>query len=502
MAHDAAPVLLRRPQSFGQRDSPLLLPRPGRGPNPRPLILRRPDVVTIVTIFLALQFLIPARLVIGNLGAAGRPSLVLALGIGLLWISGFFQRGNLQRGGQPVRWLMGAFVVVQVLSYAAGYDRGLPGVEARSADRWMIVTFALAGLAVAVADGVVSRKRLDDLLSRLVGFTGVMAVIGILQAVAGIDLTRYIRPPGLRLNAGLIGVGERGATDLARVASTANHYIEFGVVLGMVLPIALHRALYAETPGQRQWRWLMVVLIAGAVPLSLSRSGLVALVASMAVLSVVWTWRFRARALVGALIGAVVFRLLQPGVLGTLRALFVRADDDPSVQNRIADYEYVERVFPDRPWLGRGVGTLLPDRYILLDNQYLNTLLSSGLVGLIAFVGLFVVGYVVARSVRLRGASAETRHLGQALAAALVSAMVCSATFDSLSFATYSGVTFLLIGCAGALWRLDGGPSERRPLQAGEDEAGVLARPWMADRPALAGAIARFPVHQRPPRAR
>ncbi len=453
-------------------------------------------MVTLVTLFLALQFLIPARLVIGNLGAAGRPSLVLALGIGILWLSGFFQRGNLQRGGQPIRWVVGIYVLVQLLSYIAGLDRGLPGIEARSADRWMIVTFALGGLAVAIADGVTDRRRLETLIGRIVGFTSVMAVVGVLQATVRIDLTQYIRVPGLRANSQLIGVGERGATDLARVAGTANHYIEFGVVLGLVLPLALHRALFPGVESSTK-RWVQVVLIAAGIPLSLSRSGLVALAVSLGVMCMVWTWRFRLKAAVFGLLGVVAFRLVQPGVLGTLRSLFTRAEDDPSIQNRIADYVYVEAMWPERPWLGRGVGTFIPDLYILLDNQYLNTLLSSGLVGAAAFLGLFVGGYLVARSVRLRGADEENQHLGQALAAAIASAMVCAATFDSLSFATYSGVLFLLLGLAGALWRLDGGPSTRRPLTRAAAENSIVADPWMAPRPGLSGAISRFPVKQR-----
>ncbi len=385
----------------------------------QPLLLHRPDAVTILTVYLALLFLIPARLVIGGLGAAGRPSLAVAFLLTLLWLAGVLQRPGHFAGRQPVRWLIAGYVAVSMLSYAAGYDRGLPGVESRGADRWMIATVGLAGLAVTVADGVPSRQRLDTLISRLVGFTTVMALVGALQFLAHIDLTRYVRLPGLRLNSALIGVGSRGNVDLARVFGTASHYIEFSVVLAMVLPLALHRALFVPPGRSAAVRWGCVAAISVGVPFSISRSGAVGLAIALGVCFVVWRWSFRARFLLVAAFSTIAFRALQPGLLGTIRSLFSNANNDPSVQDRISDYAYVGRMWAVRPWFGRGVGTLLPDRYILLDNQYLNTLLSAGVIGLLAFFSLFAATYFVARSTRLRGADEETRNLGQALAASM-----------------------------------------------------------------------------------
>lgn len=488
------PLLLRLP-NLSPTGEPVLFTRRGR--LNRPLLLTRPDAVAILTVYLALLFLIPARLVIGGLGAAGRPSLAVALSLTLLWMAGLLQRPGHFAGPQPVRWLIVAYVAVSTLSYAAAYDRGMSGVESRGADRWMIATLALAGLAVTVADSLPSRAHLDIVVERLVGLTSVMAFVGALQFLAHIDLTRYVQLPGLRPNSALIAVGSRGDIDLARVFGTASHYIEFSVVLAIVLPLALHRALFVPPGRSAAVRWAQVAVIGAGIPFAISRSGAVGLAAALGVCILAWRWSFRLRFLLVAAVGIVVFRALQPGLLGTIRALFTNAENDPSVQTRISDYAYVERMWTLRPWFGRGGGTLLPDRYILLDNQYLNTLLSAGVVGLLAFVALFVVSYVVARSIRLRGADQETRNLGQALAASMVTAAVCSATFDSLSFAIFSGVLFLLIGIIGALWRLDAGLPLGRPLQPAGPDDRVVASPWMA-----AGSPVPFRpsgVHHAPP---
>src|SRR5699024_7696728 len=116
--------------------------------------------------------------------------------------------------------------------------------------------------------------------------------------------------------------------------------------------------------------------------------------------------------------------------------------------------EFVQRMFAERPWLGRGPGTLLPSSYRLLDNPLYGAPVAGGAIGLAAIWLLFVVPYCVGRSARLPGGDPETRHLAQALASVFPAALVASGTCDSLAFSTFSGVLFIAIGAVGALWRI------------------------------------------------
>ncbi|QDB80222.1 O-antigen ligase family protein [Georgenia wutianyii] len=452
----ASPRTARRSGTTELDFEPVLLRRPGAGRPWEPALLRRwrPPTLVLLVVFLCLQFLIPARLVIGGLGSVGRPSVAVGILLAFLWVVSARRPGRLPAGRQPVRWLLGGYLAVQLVGYAVGYDRLLPQIEASSADRWLIYNVAMVGVALAVTDGLVTRRHLDILLRSVVALAAVMAFVGTLQFLRIVDLTRYIRIPGLRANRELIGVGARGDGDFARVAGTANHYIEFGVVLALVLPIALHYAFFAP-PGRRWVRWLSVALIASAIPLSISRSAILTVAVSMGCLAVVWPWRRRYNVFAVGLVGLVVFHFVNRGVLGTIRSLFTNMDNDPSVQNRIADQAFVQQMFAQRPWLGRGPGTLLPERYILLDNQIYGTLVGGGILGLVALVALFAVPYAMARSVRLRAAGEESRHLGQALAAAFPAGLLASATFDSFGFATFAGTTMVFVGAAGALWRLE-----------------------------------------------
>lgn len=465
------PVLLRYPRNLdvARHDwQPVLLRR------------RRPDTVVLLIAFLAAQFLIPARMVIGGMGAVGRPSVALGLLLVFLWLMSVFRSGQLPSGSQPIRWVVGIWVAIELAGYAVGYDRGLPVVEASAADRWLIFVLATAGIALATADGIATRKQLDTVLKALIGFTAVMAAIGALQFLRIVDLVQYIKLPGLSLNSDLIGIGARGGPEFARVASTANHYIEFGVVLALVLPIALHYAMFARPGSQRRWLWVAVGLIAAGIPFAISRSATLAVIMGLGLMATVWPWRQRYNALILGVVATAAFHVMQPGVLGTIRALFTNAEDDPSVQDRIARTDYVMNLWELRPWFGRGAGTVIPSEYILLDNQIYMTLLAGGVLGVTGLAIFFLAPYFVGRSLRLRGADQETRHLAQSLAVAMPVGLMVSATFDSFSFATFVGVVAIVMGAIGALWRLDHQSPHERVLQVAAPGDKYVATPWMA----------------------
>ncbi|QBX54630.1 O-antigen ligase domain-containing protein [Nocardioides seonyuensis] len=469
-ASDWQPVLLKVPARLSRTISGW-----------SPLLWRkwRLTTFTFLATFLVLQFLIPARMVISGMGAAGRPSAAVGCLLGFLWLVSAFRPRGLPRGSQPVRWVVGLFVGVQLLGHVVGFDRLPSPVEASAGTRWLIFVMSIAGVTLAVADGVVSRAALDRLLRTMVVLASMMSMVGILQYLRIVDLTSYIRLPGVQLNSDLIGVSSRGSEDFARVAGTATHYIEYGVVLALILPVALHYAFFASPGGAKVWSWLLAGTVAFGIPLSISRSATLTLVVVLFLLAVVWPWRLRYNALVIGVMGVVAFRAINPGVLGTIRALFANAENDTSVTDRIARTSYVIDLWQERPWLGRGAGMVIPEEYILLDNQWYMTLLDGGVLGVLAMALFFLVPYFMARSIRLRGLDEETRHLGQALAVTIPAAIMSAGTFDSFSFTTWVGVMSVLIGAIGALWRLDG-TTVTRPLQLGVPSDSYVTTPLFA----------------------
>src|SRR5690606_6052207 len=103
----------------------------------------------------------------------------------------------------------------------------------------------------------------------------------------------------------------------------------------------------------------------------------------------------------------------------------------------------------------------------IFDNQYILSMVETGLIGTVAFAALFLVaGYAALRS-RFLSADPVTRDLGLTIAACLVLPLVGSFTFDLLSFHTVTGISFLLVGAAGALLRAEGGDQLARTQASG-----------------------------------
>src|SRR6185312_10538507 len=107
-------------------------------------------------------------------------------------------------------------------------------------------------------------------------------------------------------------------------------------------------------------------------------------------------------------------------------------DADPSIEGRTNDYAWVGYWFSQRPLLGRGPGTLIPELYLVLDNQWLYTLVTQGTLGVAALAALHLTCVSLASVALRRSASAEDRHLCAALIAVQVVAILVAGRFDSL----------------------------------------------------------------------
>lgn len=425
------------------------------------------DAVTALTVFVILLVAVPANLVVGPLASAGRPAFLFGLLCAWWWAHDrLLPDSGVARGLQPVRLAAGFLGAAVLASYAAAFARPIDGLETRGADRAALAITGLLGVVVLAADGIRDRDRLDVLLRRVVAAGAFLAVLGILQ-FGGVDVSGLFRIPFLTEHSEFQQVQIR--SDLRRVAGTAAHPIEFGVVLALIFPFALHYAIH--TVRSRALSLVPVALIGLAIPLSVSRSGTLAVAITGLAMWLTWSSRLRLISAGITVVLATCMRFVVPGLLGTIRSLFTNLGSDNSVAGRTEDYSVVGKYLSDAPLFGRGYGTFIPDRYVLLDNQYLGSLVETGIVGLVALVLFFAVGIAVARGSRL-GADDETRSLAQALAAAVLASMVAAGTFDLLGFMMVAGFTALLIGCGGALWRLQRGV-DRRTVEGTAARGGV-----------------------------
>jgi O-antigen ligase len=110
---------------------------------------------------------------------------------------------------------------------------------------------------------------------------------------------------------------------------------------------------------------------------------------------------------------------------------------------------------------GRGFGTFIPSEFTppyqpvaSLDNQYLGSLIETGIVGLACLILLLLVWLFTALGARRRSRDPATRELALGLAGSSLALAFGLYVFDAFSFATVSGLMFVLLGMTGALWRL------------------------------------------------
>ncbi|MFC6934396.1 O-antigen ligase family protein [Actinomadura yumaensis] len=426
------------------------------------------DPATVLTVFVVTLTLLPARYVLGPLGAAGTPAGVMAV-LCLFWyLAAMINPATTPlRGRQPLRAVMLVLLCSMLASYAAAMGRNLPALETNGADRGLILVAGWVGIALLAADGITRLDRLEDVRRRLVLCCTIVGVLGLVQFFTGLDVASHLAFPGLQANTEFSSVLSRDGFN--RPMATATHPIELGVVLVMALPLALHGLLYAPK-GRRARRCLPVLVLLVTIPMTVSRSAILGLLVVGLVMLPVWPGRLRFWSLVVGGAGTVVMSAAVPGLIGTVSKLVLNIGSDSSTTARTDDYTAVARSVHDRPLFGQGFGTYLPRVYRILDNQYLGSLVETGLVGLAALLAVMLGGWFLARGARRASRDPETRHLAQCLAASVAVAAFAYGTFDAFSFPMAANLTFLLVGCGAALWRLarespevsSGAPARRR----------------------------------------
>ena len=409
------------------------------------------DVVTFLTVWLALLYLLSARQIFGPLGAVGSPAMIAGMGAALVWVcTWLLPHTGLYHERHPMRPMLLVWCWYAVVSYAIAMTRPLTELELTGADRGLVTVLAMVGIALLAADGIGTIDGTTKLLRRLTYLGAAMAVIGIGEFLYGTRLE--VLMPGLTWDKPAAVASRFGFN---RPRATALHPIEFSVVMGALLPLAIHFALYDRTRRRRRIGAAIVVLIAVAIPMSVSRSGVVALAVGLFVLAVGWGPRRWANAAAAAVAGAIVLWWALPGLMNTVVGLFTATQDSHSIQSRIERVPRIMELVRERPWFGLGNGTWSVEDYFLIDNEIWVTTLEMGIIGLTLTAVLLITGAVVALCIRsLPGADEATGHLGRAVAASIAALGVSLITFDAFHYRILTGTLFLLLGVAGALWRL------------------------------------------------
>ncbi|GAA2867123.1 hypothetical protein GCM10010517_26650 [Streptosporangium fragile] len=433
------------------------------GPPDRPAP-RSADGATLAAVFVMVLMLAPARLVFRGLPFSLTPADAAGLFAALWWFCAHLTTTlAAAKGPNPVRTALFAYTAAMLATYGYATAAYLPPDELDMADHSIVLVVATVGVGLLACDGIRGRERLDFVLRCLVVAGAAVGVIAALQFVLAFDLTKYLTFPGFRFTSELPAIFERNT--LRRVAGTTGHPIELGVVCAMIIPIALHYAFGARDRGEPSLRWwLCAALIGAGLMFSVSRSAVLGMAVVSAVLVTGWPARRRMWAAVGGVGFLAVMKVAVPGLLSVFLGLFTSLSSDSSIQYRTHDYAVAAAEIGNHPWIGRGLGTWYAPKHLIFDNQYILSLVETGVIGLVTFAGIFLTGIWAALRVRRLSSDPAVRDLGLTLAACLVVPLVGAATFDLRSFATVTGLSFLIIGAAGSLLRTTRREPARAPL--------------------------------------
>jgi polysaccharide biosynthesis protein PslJ len=176
----------------------------------------------------------------------------------------------------------------------------------------------------------------------------------------------------------------------------------------------------------------------------------------------------------------LVVQIAMPGSLGTFRAVFFPQDGlvaeeyDEAGQGgsgRLADIAPSLEEWARSPLFGHGFGTRLTSasdpqvNALILDNQWLGSLIEVGALGFIALAWLIV------RAIRLLARPAREDDgphgwLLAALCAAVAAYGIGMVTYDSFSFTQVTLLLFVMLGLSGPARALAGEDPPRNPRQS------------------------------------
>ncbi|WP_299576147.1 O-antigen ligase family protein [uncultured Williamsia sp.] len=421
-----------------------------RSRSPDDSFLRAPVVTPranpLVIAFAFLLFALPYEAVLpGPLKGNGSPArfiglMMLALSI-LALVGGRRFLPSRTASVAGVGCIIG-YGALSLFSYARAYSDYFV-----SANESALATRAVMGVLIAV--GVVSYVTLTTTTARarrtviwaLVSGAMVSVVIGLIQGVSTSDYRYILVPPGFSIILEKETTVREGFT---RVMGTAGHPIGFSLTVAVILPLAAHLARYSRSRNQRVIAAIFTGLLLIAVPASVSRTAIVAVATSLVIYALVLPIRAMITAFLVLATAVSVYAVVAPELFDAVTKLFSNTGSDDSITGRTDDYAYVGDLFRANPWLGYGFGnSATTERY--LDNQWLQAILSGGVMGVVALL-LIVVGAVfgVAHSVRHTRRGSEHRDLVFALAGGLAAMVVGFSTFDEFTFSQSFLTLFVL----------------------------------------------------------
>ena len=358
--------------------------------------------------------------------------------------------------------LLAAVGTLSIISNTSALSKaGLESQAIKSLSYFL--SFLLAYLLVCST--INSLGAVELVVKALVLGAAVIAVFAVYEARTGYDVFQHLHKwfsfmqPTREL-----GQAHRRGTRL-RVRASAQHPIALGAALTMAMPLAVYLGSRArDNVGRIFWGACAVLVLVGAL-VTVSRT-IVLMALAMTIVALILRRQILARYWPVLLVLVAVVHIAAPHTLGSLFSSFSPQGGLVHSQNarfgevgsgRLADIAPGLRSWKQTPLFGHGLGTgktsgtnepgAITDPKtgapIIFDDQYLNSLVSIGLLGLIGVLW-FVWGAVVGMVREARRPTGPTSDLVAACAVACAGFGAGMLTFDAFSFVQCTLIFFVI----------------------------------------------------------
>ena len=340
------------------------------------------------------------------------------------WLVGLFgSRSHLSAHGQAYALIL--FTAVLFTTQIVNFDEVSSGSGEPEALKSLSYFLSFVIIYLLVTSTLDSVSAIDKLVRCLVFGAAVVAVAALYDSRFSYNVFEHLHQwiPLLDYHPREVDATRGG---LIRVYASAQHPIALSVALLMMVPLAIYVAGRAAT-ALRSKLWLAAAIVCATGALATVSRTTVVMIVAMIIVALVLRGRSMARFWPLLLLLPFVVHFVAPGALGGIYKSFfpeeglVTSLDDRAGQTgsgRVADLGPGLELWRSSPLVGIGIGeqTVPSDAplgasvgetpELIFDDQYLNTVVTTGLLGFVAVVW-FVWGSV------LKLARAARRRLGQ-----------------------------------------------------------------------------------------
>jgi polysaccharide biosynthesis protein PslJ len=364
--------------------------------------------------------------------------------------------------------------LISIVLVTLASDLANPGrVDGLSSDvvkaLWLFFCFVL--FAYLVVSVVHTRAAVERLITVLVSAGSAVGVAAIVERRSGFNIFEHLHVilPIFHYNPAVAEAitEERGGN--LRAFASSGHPIELGTVMALLVPFAV----YLAVTRRRAWWWAVAALLLGDFSAS-SRTGIIGLL----VIVGVFLWlrpRQTLRCWPALIPFLVVLHVAAPGAIGGVIEGFFPKGGIVQQQSETfigpgGKVEYgsrLSRIGPELhefslhdPLVGIGYGTRVVgfltkgDNSIILDDQWLDTLLETGILGVLAWLWLFVLAIRRLSKRAKRERDTPKGWLPVAFTASIASFSVAMFFYDAFSFVQGVFLAFVIFALASVVLRL------------------------------------------------